>query len=149
MRVFLFLNLPSSIAGVTQLSEWSALLDQPRSAFVFLFRQPVQGVPAPKEQGCCWRHVVGDPQRAQHLHRVPAQQSLPPSHAKGQRGTSDRLAVCHERRPTTGLIHTPSCPSAGPSSLPAEHVPPPALRQVTVCSPGRGRLHPREQRLLL
>lgn len=148
IRAFLCLNLQSSIAGVTQLSEWSAFLDQPRSAFIFLLCQPVQGLPAPKEQGCCWRHVVGDPQRAQHLHGVPAQQSLPPSHAEGQRGTSDRLTVCHEQRPTTALTHTPSSPYAGPSALLAEHVPPPALRQVAVCSPGRGRLHSREQRLL-
>lgn len=71
-------------------------MDQPRSAFIFLLCQPVQGVPAPKEQGRCGRHMVGDPQRAQHLHRVPAQQSLPPSHAEGQRGILERLAVCHE-----------------------------------------------------
>lgn len=105
---FLLLHLWRCTAGVAQLSERPALLDQPRCAFLLLLHQPVQGVPATQEQGRRGGHVVGDPQRAQHLHRVPAQQSLPPSLSEGQRGTSELLTVCHRWRLTTGFINAPS-----------------------------------------
>ncbi len=79
-------------------------MEEPSSAFFFLLRRPVQGLPAPKEQGRGGRHVVGDSKRAQHLHWVPAQQSLPPSRAEGQRGilknhrcvVLDRIETCDD-----------------------------------------------------
>lgn len=37
------------VAGVSQLSERPAFLDEPSNPFIFLLRQSVQGVPAPKE----------------------------------------------------------------------------------------------------
>lgn len=76
----------SFLAGFSQLSDWPALMEEPSSTFLFILCQPVQGLLAPKEQGGSGRHMVGDSQRAQHLHWVPAKQSLPPSHTKGQRG---------------------------------------------------------------
>lgn len=81
-----------ALAGVSQLSGWAAVLEEPSGAFVYLLRQPVQSLLAPQEQGRGWGHVVGDSQRAQHLHWVPAQQSLPPSLTEGQRGNR-RVAV--------------------------------------------------------
>lgn len=73
-------------AGVPQFFKRPALLEEPSRAFCFLLRQTIQGFLTSEEQDGGGKHVVGDSKRAQHLHWLPAQQSLPSSLSERQRG---------------------------------------------------------------
>lgn len=142
-----------TLAGVSQLPERPAFLEESGRAFFFFLRQPVQSLPAPEEQSGGGGHVVGDSQRAQHLHWLPAQQSVPPSHTEGKRGLLSSKALLF------GLLlwlWPPAAVSpcfydvrAGSHPLLVEYVPPSTLHQVPLRSSGRSRLHPCQQRLLL
>lgn len=81
--------------GFSQLSQWAAGMEKPCCAFLHLLCQPVQGLLAAKEQSRGGRRMVGDSKWAQHLHWVPAQQSVSPSHTKRQRGILWPLVFSH------------------------------------------------------
>uniref|UniRef100_A0A3P9Q7Q3 Selenoprotein N n=1 Tax=Poecilia reticulata TaxID=8081 RepID=A0A3P9Q7Q3_POERE len=86
MKPLLLDSMTKSRDGFLGLTEWPPLLDASRHSLLL--------VPP-------GRRMVGDSQRTQHLHWLPAQQSVPPSHAKGQRGDPvlihSLLSMFHQR----------------------------------------------------